>query len=266
MEGFIKLMRSAETLIKSDPNAFLILTQAALRANRETGIAYVGVSDFPSMTRAQYRSAIGRLQQPSNDHAGDPTTTIQTTKRGTVVTFIKAGVYDINHSTTTMLATEQQPSSCQKTTTNKEKNIKKKNKYTPPTPQGVDEINWQEYLKTRTKLKCPNTERAIKTLTNRIIKLAAQGDNPNELVELANSNGWKSVYPIPEDKRRQNALTAEELINRLNPASHCDQVIRPPAIDVSSIYQSPGQSRIDPPKLVVSLEANTRLINRTGDD
>lgn len=78
--------------------------------------------------------------------------------------------------------------------TNKNKN-KNKNIYKPPVPDGVSVELWDEYLKTRTRLKAPNSEQAITTLTNKLLKLSAQGIPPNELIAEANSNGWKSVYP-----------------------------------------------------------------------
>lgn len=86
------------------------------------------------------------------------------------------------------------------TDTEADTDTKHKKKYIPPVPDGVDPDLWKEYLKTRTKLKAPNTERAINTLTNKLVKLVDKGSLANDLIEIANSNGWKSVYE-PNDKK-----------------------------------------------------------------
>ena len=67
-------------------------------------------------------------------------------------------------------------------------------------PPGVERDLWNEFLKTRTKLKAPNTPRALNALTKRLALYVAQGCDANELVEEANSNGWKTVYNKGETK------------------------------------------------------------------
>ena len=72
--------------------------------------------------------------------------------------------------------------------------LSEKRVQTSDIPVGVEPELWKEYLKTRTRLKAPNTERALKTLVNKITKFSQKGHSPNQLVEEANLNGWKSVY------------------------------------------------------------------------
>jgi hypothetical protein len=60
---------------------------------------------------------------------------------------------------------------------------------------GIDPELWLEYMATRKRVKATSTPRAIQTLINKIKKLADAGNNPIDLVEDANANGWKSVYP-----------------------------------------------------------------------
>ena len=59
---------------------------------------------------------------------------------------------------------------------------------------GIDPELWLEYMATRKRVKATSTHRAIQTLINKIKKLADAGNNPVDLVEDANANGWKSVY------------------------------------------------------------------------
>ena len=71
---------------------------------------------------------------------------------------------------------------------------------------GIDAELWNEYMATRKRAKATSTSRAIKTLINKIASLAAVGHNPVQLVEEANANGWKSVYPrAQEDHTRRTA-------------------------------------------------------------
>ena len=60
---------------------------------------------------------------------------------------------------------------------------------------GVSEDLWDEYIKTRKRLKASNTPLALTTLINKLKKAADQGISPQELIEKANESGWKTVYP-----------------------------------------------------------------------
>ena len=67
MELFIKLKNTEETnfLVANCPNAFMLLTLIALRTNRKTGKAKIGVSDFTKngMTEKCYRTAKNILEK-----------------------------------------------------------------------------------------------------------------------------------------------------------------------------------------------------------
>lgn len=59
-----------------------------------------------------------------------------------------------------------------------------------------------EYLDLRLKLKCKNTDRAIKLLINELNKY-----DDNTKIEMINNSimhSWKSVYPIKEDNKKEN--------------------------------------------------------------
>jgi hypothetical protein len=63
---------------------------------------------------------------------------------------------------------------------------------------GIDPDLWTEWMANRKKLKAQNTPRAMTTLINRIKQLQAKGFKPNDLVEVANERGWKTVYEPKE--------------------------------------------------------------------
>ena len=55
------------------------------------------------------------------------------------------------------------------------------------------------YVEMRKAIKAPMTQAALKILVNKIMKLASQGSDPDELLETAILSNWKSVYapPVP---------------------------------------------------------------------
>ena len=55
-----------------------------------------------------------------------------------------------------------------------------------------------EYLELRTKLKCKNTDRAVKLLLNELNKY--DDDTKIKMINNSIMNSWKSVYPIKEAK------------------------------------------------------------------
>ncbi len=56
-----------------------------------------------------------------------------------------------------------------------------------------------EYLDLRTKLKCKNTERAIKLLLNELNKY--DDGTKTQMINNSIMNSWKSVYPLKEYKQ-----------------------------------------------------------------
>jgi len=134
-QGFIKLIRSAETLeLLNDPNAFVLLTVIALRARRsnefnihnlKSSEALLGDYRKFGLTRRQYRTAMKRLGQ-WGFAAFKPTT------RGTVATLCGGRIYDINERTSDQQTANARPTDDHRAATNKnEKKEKNEKKYSP---------------------------------------------------------------------------------------------------------------------------------------
>ena len=123
-EPFLKLMKTKETkeLIKSAPNAFLLLTQIALRAKRtndfnvhglKSGQALVGDYKSIGLTERKYRTAKAQLETWGF-------ATFKGTNKGTIANLINSSVFDINEEY--KRRTKRRSSDEQETTI---KNIKK---------------------------------------------------------------------------------------------------------------------------------------------
>lgn len=72
---------------------------------------------------------------------------------------------------------------------------------------GLDKELFDEYRKTRKRLKATNSPRALTQLLNAIEKLGKDGHDVNELVMQANSMGWKSVYAPKGDTNVSRTAT-----------------------------------------------------------
>jgi len=72
---------------------------------------------------------------------------------------------------------------------------------------GVDKPLWDEFLKTRKRLKATNTPRALATLATKAEQFYASGEDIKELFEEANSNGWKSIYERKNRQQRKHSAT-----------------------------------------------------------
>lgn len=147
-DTWVKYMRSDQTKeLLQEPLAFTLLSLIANRARRTDAFNKYGltvgqalIGDFKAigMTRQQYRTALSKLVKWHF-------VTTKATTKGTIVTIIDKTVYDINFSDsnqqTNQTATNKQPSSNQRATTNKnvkkdnnDKNEKKKRgNFVPPT-------------------------------------------------------------------------------------------------------------------------------------
>ena len=99
-EPFLKLMKNKETmeLLTNAPNAFLLLTQIALRAKRTNdfnvhgltiGQALVGDYKSIGLTEQRYRTAKGLLETWGF-------ATFKGTNKGTIANLINTRVFDIN--------------------------------------------------------------------------------------------------------------------------------------------------------------------------
>lgn len=99
-KGFVKLIRgrTVEDAIENDPNAFLIATIIALRANWNKKINILGLSpgealigDYRKygMSRQEYRGALLRLKKRGF-------VTSRVTNKGTIAKLADSRIYDIN--------------------------------------------------------------------------------------------------------------------------------------------------------------------------
>jgi len=61
-------------------------------------------------------------------------------------------------------------------------------------PEWLDHNLFNDYQIMRKSIKAPMTSRATSILINKLSELAAAGHNPNELLETAILNNWKSVF------------------------------------------------------------------------
>ncbi|UCE07357.1 MAG: hypothetical protein JSW07_04815, partial [bacterium] len=99
-EPFLKLMKNKETmeLLTNAPNAFMLLTQIALRAKRTNDFNVYGltvgqalVGDYKSigLTEKKYRNAKAKLEAWGF-------ATFKGTNKGTIANVINSRVFDIN--------------------------------------------------------------------------------------------------------------------------------------------------------------------------
>ena len=70
-------------------------------------------------------------------------------------------------------------------------------------PSTVDPLLWNDFLKLRTKLKAPNTPRALNTLVNKLNEFQNKGFNLNEIISTSYENGWKGLF----EPKKQNQPT-----------------------------------------------------------
>lgn len=73
---------------------------------------------------------------------------------------------------------------------------------------GIDMDLWDEFLRTRKRLKASNSALGLKTLLTEIEKLVKLGEDATELVERSNSNGWKSVFAVGGSQRNSKSAFA----------------------------------------------------------
>lgn len=128
--GWVKLKRGdlTNSLIRN-PNAFLLLTQIALRARRtdicyektlKRGQAFLGDHQNIGLTRCQYRTALTFLKKNGFVKVE------KTSAMGTVVRLISRDIFDINESATATSVATSSPVNSQQVATNKKTNNEKK--------------------------------------------------------------------------------------------------------------------------------------------
>ena len=221
--GFVKLHRK---LIDWEwyqcPNTFRLFIHLLLLANHkpnkwqsydiDRGQVLTGrkvLSSALGITEQQIRTSINKLKS-TND------ITIKTTNKFSLVTVVNYSSYQdcdsIVTSKTTSDITNEQPTSNQQVTTNKnDKNVKNENKTNKAAmlthedlPDYIDASLFGEFLEVRRKLKAVNTERAIKLLIGKLQEFHKSGRDPNKAIERSIENSWKTVYPEKSNETNQS--------------------------------------------------------------
>lgn len=96
------------------------------------------------------------------------------------------------------------------TNSNKTKNKKSAPIVAVSCPEFLNSEDWDHYINVvRKKLKAPNTDRALTLLINKITKIeqARPGDGQTAL-ENAIESGWKSFYPVKQQRQQESIAEA----------------------------------------------------------
>jgi len=92
-----------------------------------------------------------------------------------------------------------------KNTTKKERNYL----YTPLYPPWLDMELWKQFKLHRTKLKKPKTEHAEKLNISKLEKLAADGNDPSEVIKQSIEKGWQGFFPLNNHNGKNKAAIRE---------------------------------------------------------
>lgn len=106
------------------------------------------------------------------------------------------------------------------------KEIKKEirtNKAAKPTFEGIlseienEELRqtYRDYIEMRNTIKAPMTERALRTLINKVNSLESSVDGKCALLEAAILNNWKSVYAAKQDPKKQNQRNPKKKVGSM---------------------------------------------------
>lgn len=201
-EPFTRGQAWVDILLQTNHATGFFRTANGKRVDVERG--QCGMSQLTMASRWQWSR--GRVKRFLNELEKDGNVVQQTVQQNSLLSVCNYERYqgpdnqDGTVDGTANDTTDGQLTDTKRDTNKNVKNGKNEKKYIPPVPPGVEPDLWKEYLKTRTKLKAPNTERAINTLVNKLVKLVAKGYLAKDLIEAANSSGWKSVYEPKADQ------------------------------------------------------------------
>ena len=76
----------------------------------------------------------------------------------------------------------------------------------------IPEIEWNNYMQVRARIKCANTDGAKQLLVNKLLRFKSQGYCLKQVLEEATEKSWKSVY---EPKEKQLDEFGEEVDPKL---------------------------------------------------
>ncbi len=118
--------------------------------------------------------------------------TIKSTNKFSIITIVNWDTYQTEDEKTTIKSTNDQPTTNQQLTTNKNvKNVKEKYIY----PDWLNLELWSEFKNLRIKLKKPLTEYAEKLAVNSLKKIIDSGETQESILNRTIQNGWKGFYP-----------------------------------------------------------------------
>ena len=195
----------------SDINTTRLFVHCLLRANHKakkwqgTDVpagSFIGglhtLSEQTGLSIQQLRTCIQRLKS-TND------ITVKSTNKFSVITLTNWASYQNKEDQQQAnQQANQQTNNNQSTINQQQTTMKQGNNETKPIaaiaveidlPDGIDKDLFADYLVTRKKIKAGDSPRAMKLLINELVKIKNMGQNPNQAIEKAIVNNWKSVYP-----------------------------------------------------------------------
>ena len=153
------------------------------------------------------------------------------TTHGTTITIVKWGVYQ--GGCTTDEATDKSTHEATDKSTDKSRYNNNTNKRITNKPEAYfddDEINeaFKEFIQMRKKMRSPLTDKAIELQISNVKKHS--GGNKQTAITIINNsimNGWKSIYPLKEDKKAKPKQTGfNNFEQREHDASYFEEMER----------------------------------------
>ena len=213
---YIKTYRSIENWgWYKDIYTFKLFSHCLIKANWKDGefmgnkiprgsfaTSLENLSHQTGLTMQQIRTSLKKLESTGEISR-------KSTNKFTIINVANYGIYqDGNVPTNKQLTNKQQTTNKPLTTIEERKkernniiinnNIKSFYENTK-----LNEV-FLEYLDTRKKLKVPNSERAVSLLQNKLNEYS--DDTKIKMLEEAIVNGWKSVYPLKQQKENVSFL------------------------------------------------------------
>lgn len=169
------------------------------------------IHENTGLTYQQIRTSLSKLEKSGEINK-------QTTNRYSIITINKYDEYqDINKQITNKQQTDNNiKKEIIKNNTNKE--INNKESISKDIPKKVEKkyfeslrVNtlFNEFLELRKKIKAVNSERAIKTLVNKLNNY--DEDTQYKMIENSIVNSWKDVYELKEKKSKRKDVVFDTL-------------------------------------------------------
>lgn len=215
MTGWICLHRKlTEWEWYTDANTMRLFIHCLLKANHtdkkwrgiiiERGsfiTSYDHLATELKLSVKQIRTALDKLKRTSEVAS-------KATSKYSIITVLNYDSYqDKGKQEGSQGASKGQTKGKQRATTNNDNNDNNENKKDTDDvvlPDWLDVDLWDEYLKTRKKLKCVNSPRALNTIINKLVKFESEKKGDGLLaLENANSNAWKNPYRPKEEHAKQ---------------------------------------------------------------